>query len=48
MGLSVIYLNELPVLIKRLRALGHTETEIKQLLGISYKADLNKFIKLPR
>lgn len=46
--MTVIYLNELSELIKGLRALGHTETEIKQLLGISYKADLNKFIKLPR
>lgn len=43
--MSVIYLSELSVLIKRLRKLGHTETEIKQLLGISYGADLNKFVK---
>lgn len=41
----VIHLNELPTLIKKLRKLGHTETEIKQLLGLSYKADLNKFLK---
>lgn len=41
----IIYFNEIPRLILKLRYLNHSDDEIKQLLGLSYRTNLNKFIK---
>ena len=42
---SILYLKYLSWYIRKLRQLNHSDEEIKQLLGINYKADLNKFLK---
>lgn len=43
--MSILYLKSLAWYIRKLRQLNHSDEEIKQLLGINYKADLNKFLK---
>lgn len=43
--MNIIYLKSLSWYIQKLRQLNHSDEEIKQLLGISYKTDLNKFLK---
>ena len=42
---NIIYFNELARLIMRLRLINLSDDEIKQMLGINYKADLDKFLK---
>ncbi len=42
---NIIYFNELARLIMRLRRINLSDDEIKQMLGINYKADLDKFLK---
>lgn len=41
----IIRLNFIKWYIRKLRQLNHSDEEIKQLLGLSYKSDLNKFLK---
>ena len=41
----IIRLNLIKWYIRKLRQLNHSDEEIKQLLGLSYKSDLNKFLK---
>lgn len=41
----IVRLNLIKWYIKKLRQLNHSDEEIKQLLGLSYKSDLNKFLK---
>lgn len=42
---NIIYFNEIARLITKLRRANLSDDEIKQMLGINYKADLNKFLK---
>lgn len=42
---NIIYFNELARLIMRLRRINLSDDEIKQMLGINYKANLDKFLK---
>lgn len=42
---NIIYFNEIARLIMRLRRANLSDDEIKQMLGINYKADLDKFLK---
>lgn len=42
---NVIYFNELARLITKLRCANISDEEIRQMLGLDYRADLNKFIK---
>lgn len=41
----IVKLNLIKWYIRKLRQLNHSDEEIKQLLGLSYKSDLNKFLK---
>lgn len=41
----IVRLNLIKWYIRKLRQLNHSDEEIKQLLGLSYKSDLNKFLK---
>lgn len=41
----IVQLNLIKWYIRKLRQLNHSDEEIKQLLGLSYKSDLNKFLK---
>jgi len=40
----VIYFNELARLIQKLRFANVSDEEIRQLLGLNYKTDLDKFL----
>ena len=42
---NIIYFNEIARLIIKLRKADLSDDEIKQRLGINYKADLDKFLK---
>lgn len=42
---NIIYFNEIARLIIKLRKVDLSDDEIKQMLGINYKADLDKFLK---
>lgn len=42
---NIIYFNEIARLIIKLRKADLSDDEIKQMLGINYKADLDKFLK---
>lgn len=44
----VVYLTSCKWYILKLRQLKVSDEEIKQLLGLSYKTDLNKLLKYPR